>query len=455
MGIYSIFKVNGLKPPIWLSLMLLVAAGLSWMLLSALHLDNQRYNHSEPVKPNIILVMADDLGMETLASYGGEQYHTPNLDKLAATGMQFQNCYSTPLCTPSRVQIMTGKYNFRNYLGFGVLDPEEKTFGHALQEAGYKTCVVGKWQLYGNKRQRELVGGRVGSLPQDAGFDTYRLWQVKDRGWRYKSPTVETFSDGLETYEKGYGPDIFAAFIESFINENKDQPFFIYYPMCLVHDPFLPTPESPDFKDYQPELNVNDTTYFSDMMTYMDKQVGRIVDKLDEHGLREKTIVLFIGDNGTDRNVISKWKGKHIKGQKGYTVEAGTHVPFIANWKGTIEPGVLNENLIDFTDFFPTLLEIAGIKDNSGETRDGLSFYSQLLGEKSDTRDWIFCHYEPRWGNFLNKRYVQNTQWKLYEQGEFYHVASDPEETIPVPINQLTTQQKQLKKKFQDVLSRM
>ena len=405
-------------------------------------------------QPNIILIMADDLGMETLASYGGTQYSTPNLDKLAATGMQFENCYATPLCTPSRVQIMTGKYNFRNYLGFGILDPKEITFGHKLQEAGYKTCVAGKWQLYGNQRQRELVGGRVGTLPQDAGFDNYCLWQVKDRGWRYKSPTIETTENGLETFDGDYGPDKFVEYIETFITENQQGPFFVYYPMCLVHDPFLPTPEGDDFNQYDPKLKLNDTTYFGETMTHMDKQVGRIVKKLDALALSEKTVVLFVGDNGTDRKVVSTWKGQKIKGAKGYTVEAGTHVPFIANWRGTITPGK-NQNLIDFTDFFPTLLDVAGDKDNSGEIRDGLSFYSQLIGEKTKTRDWIFCHYAPAWGNFHNKRYVQNTEWKLYESGDFFNFSLDPEEKNSVPIDKLTTQQQQLRAEFLEVLSNM
>lgn len=102
-------------------------------------------NKNESGKPNIILIMADDLGQEVISTYGGESFQTPYLDQLAAEGMQFQNCYSTPLCTPSRVQLMTGKYNFRNYIAFGLPDSKERTFGHAMQDAGYKTCITGKW----------------------------------------------------------------------------------------------------------------------------------------------------------------------------------------------------------------------------------------------------------------------------------------------------------------------
>ncbi len=406
-------------------------------------------------QPNIILIMADDLGMETLSAYGGESYDTPNLDLLASSGMKFTNCYSTPLCTTSRVQIMTGKYNHRNYIGFGLLDAGERTFGHALKDRGYKTGVAGKWQLYGNQRQQELAGGSTGTLPLAAGFDAYRLWQVQDRGWRYKTPTLETSGKGLVTYEEDYGPDKFVEFIEAFMEEHQREPFFVYYPMCLVHDPFLPVPDHSEFGSYLPETNLNDTTYFRDMMGYMDKLIGRIVHKTDQLGIRENTIIIFTGDNGTDRDVISRWQGQRVQGQKGYTVEAGTHVPLIVNWKGTIAEGQVNENLIDFTDFYPTLLDIAGGGSGDPGSLDGISFYPQLLGEASETRPWIFCHYYPNWGNFPSRRYVQNTELKLYDDGSIFRINEDPAEQHPIPLQQLNDSQQTLIAGFETVLHRM
>ncbi len=148
----------------------------------------EEVGESAPVQPNIILIMADDLGYETLGVNGSTAYSTPNLDELAATGMRFTAAYSTPLCTPSRVQLMTGKYNFRNYVGFGILDPQERTFGHMMQDAGYATLVAGKWQLYGNKAQRERFN-RTGATPNEAGFDVYHLWQIDSRPpSRFKNP---------------------------------------------------------------------------------------------------------------------------------------------------------------------------------------------------------------------------------------------------------------------------
>jgi arylsulfatase A-like enzyme len=176
---------------------------------------------------------------------------------------------------------------------------------------------------------------------------------------------------------------------------------------------------------------------------------------VDDLGIRNNTIILFIGDNGTDRKVISRWMGQSVQGRKGYTVEAGTHVPFIANWQGTILAGQKNENLVDFTDFLPSLLDIAGTKDSWEEIIDGVSFYHQLTSEPGDIRDWIFCHYHPRWGKFPHKRYVQNTEWKLYEQGAFYNIRSDPKELNPLLGNQLTIEQLHIKENLQQVLNRM
>lgn len=408
--------------------------------------------------PNVILIMADDLGIETLSCYGGESYKTPHLDKLAAEGMQFKNCYATPLCTPSRVQIMTGKYNFRNYLGFGLLDPKEITFGHLMKEAGYQTCVVGKWQLYGNKKQHKLAGGRIGTLPQDAGFDDWCLWQVKDLGSRYKSPTLSIKGKEKQVYEGKYGPDLFVDYLESFIEKSKkgNEPFFAYYPMVLTHDPFQPTPENEEFADYDPTIHPrNDTIWFGDMMTYMDKLIGRIVQKVESLGIRENTLILFVGDNGTDRKITSLWNGQKIKGNKGYTTKAGTHVPFIANWKGKIQAGVINHNLVDFTDFLPSLLDAAQKPLPPGFITDGVSFFPQLLGKPSQAREWVFCHYDPRWGKYNLSRYVQNHQWKLYESGELYDIVNDPFEKKPIDPNNVADEVKAKVKNFRNVLSEL
>ncbi|MDF3078746.1 MAG: arylsulfatase [Sphingobacteriaceae bacterium] len=402
-------------------------------------------------KPNIILIMADDLGMETLGCYGNDDHLTPNLDKLAASGMLFENCYATPLCTPSRVQLMTGKYNNRNYVGFGILDSKEKTFADVLKQQGYKTCIAGKWQLYGYEKQWQLAGGRKGSYPQDSGFDKFCVWQVDQVGSRYKDPVV--YSDNLRSTElKGkFGDDVFVNYIGNFISENREGPFFAYYPMCLTHDPFIPTPASADYESSAPKTD--DPKYFKDMLSYMDQTVGKLLAKVDELGLREETVIMFIGDNGTSPLITSRFRGGTYQGDKGQTTERGTHVPLLVSWKGVVKPGSKNTSLVDFTDFLPTFRDIAGMQPApKTEIQDGLSFYPQLKGNLSTKRDWVFCHYDPKWGTFKEKTYVHNKEWKLYTTGEIFNVRTDRDELKPLTKAELPASGLKTIKEFEKVL---
>ncbi|MEP4808153.1 MAG: sulfatase-like hydrolase/transferase [Luteolibacter sp.] len=205
-----------------------------------------------PRKPNIVLIMTDDAGWECFGSYGAEDYRTPNLDRLAEQGVKFEHCYSTPICTPSRVMIMTGNYNFRNYTHFGYLSPDEKTFGILMQEAGYKTAIAGKWQLNGLYDPEVFADHADNTRVNKAGFDEYALWQVteekkaKDGGERYWSPPLEINGKFVTAEENRdqYGPNIMSDFVCDFIERNQDQPFFVYYPTVLMHDPFVPTPDT-------------------------------------------------------------------------------------------------------------------------------------------------------------------------------------------------------------------
>lgn len=383
-------------------------------------------------KPNIILIMADDLGYECLGCYGSTSYRTPFLDQLAGAGIRFEHCYSQPLCTPSRVKIMTGQYNFRNYTEFGVLDPNQKTFGHLLQSAGYTTCVVGKWQLYGSVNQRPQVRG-TGSYPDRVGFDEFCLWQIEQRGSRYKDPVIAQNGRLREGLKGRYGPDVFCDYILDFMERHKTKPFFVYYPMALVHSPFVPTPDS---KDWTKDPHKNNKNYFAGMVAYMDKIVGRIVAQLDALGLRQNTLILFTGDNGTSKGISSKMPDRIIPGGKGDTTDAGTHVSLVANWKGTIPAGRVCSDLVDFSDFVPTLAEVAGAEIPRDMIIDGRSFLPQLHGEPGSPRDWIFCHYEPKWGRWKRQRFARERRWKLYESGELFDVQADALEENPLELGQ-------------------
>jgi arylsulfatase A len=216
-------------------------------------------------KPNIVLVMADDFGFECVRANGGTSYQTPNLDAIAKSGVRFTHAYSTPLCTPSRVQIMTGRYNFRNYVRFGEFDFKERTFAHILKDAGYATCIAGKWQLAGGLK-----------APHTAGFDDYCLWQFDPdtKGSRYASPKLFRNGEPMTGLEGKYGPDVFCDHLCAFATKHKDQPFFLYWPEVLTHAPYEPTPDSnrpkPKGKGKEARKGPEAMKNFPDMVAYLD-----------------------------------------------------------------------------------------------------------------------------------------------------------------------------------------
>lgn len=399
--------------------------------------------------PNIVLMMADDLGYECLACNGAAEYRTPNLDRLAAQGLRFTNAHSTPLCTPSRVQLMTGKYGFRNYTEFGSLPQGQGTFAHHLHNAGYRTGVMGKWQLAGAIEGTQYKG--KGTLPEDAGFDEHCLWQVTARGSRYWDPTVQT-NGVVQPARKGeFGSDIFADFGTAFIERHRERPFLLYYPMNLTHDPFVPTPHS---KGGTPaDKRRSDPVWYGDMVAYMDYLAGRIIDMVNRSGIAENTVILFTGDNGTHPSVTTKTRTGDYRGGKGGTTASGTHVPFIARWQGRSPKGVVCEDLVDFTDFFPTLSDAAGTPMPDGHPRDGSSFLPQLWGEKGTPREQIYCHYNPRWGRFTTAQWVMDHRWKLYGDGRFFDLRADPLET-KAPID-IPGEARATADRFRSVLSKM
>ena len=181
---------------------------------------------TEEKLPNIVLIMADDMGYECLGVNGSTEYQTPNLDRLANKGIHFEHSYSQPLCTPSRVKIMTGKYNFRNYEDFGYLNPNQVTFGNLLKDAGYATCIAGKWQLNGlySKREGHLDVNR----PYEFGFDEYCLWQLvhgRGEGERFANPLITQNGEDLPRDPDAYGPQVFTDYICNFIDRKAGQPF--------------------------------------------------------------------------------------------------------------------------------------------------------------------------------------------------------------------------------------
>jgi len=425
------------RPLRWTSLM--IAASL----LTGLLFETSLVAAEKKSQPNIVLIMADDLGYECLEVNGGSSYETPRLNEMAAEGMRFTRCHSQPICTPTRVQIMTGLYNQRNYVRFGLLEPSQMTFAHVLKKNGYRTCIAGKWQL---------EGGLDG--PHHFGFDEYCLWQLTRRPSRYPNPGLEVNGEEID-YPGGYGPDVVNEYVCDFIKKNAEGPFLVYYPMILPHWPFEPTPDSEEWDPKSPGANNSQKNpeFFVDMVNYTDKMVDQVLDQLDELGIRDNTLVLFTGDNGTATSVTSVLDGETYKGGKGSPTRQGMHVPLIATWPGTIEQGAVNGNLVDFTDVFPTLLDVAGVKPPKKLELDGLSFYPQLLGKEGPVRDAIYCWY-ARNGGKTGVEFAQGQTFKLYREGQYYNIEEDWKEKLPLNVENLSGEAAEAHQKLQAVLDR-
>jgi len=402
-------------------------------------------------RPNVLLIMADDFGYECMSGNGGTSYKTPVLDEMARTGVRFTHAFAQPLCTPTRLQLMTGQHNFRNYKSFGAMDPNEKTFGHMMQRAGYKTCIAGKWQLFSYDSKPSKYRG-TGKRPEQGGFDEFMLWHdaySEDKGSRYGKPVINKNGKMMTGIQDKYGPDLFSDYLIDFMSRNKSNPFFAYYPMALTHGPFNTTPMSDDW--LTADRLKDDPKYFNDMVSYLDRDMGKLLKAVDTLGLAENTVVIFYADNGTPPEITSKMGDRVIPGGKRFTTEAGMRVPMIARWRGKGRAGKVCHDLIDSTDFLPTLMDITGAKWFDGLPLDGRSFFPQIKGEKGSPRDALFTHFDPHpscKADLKPTRLAWDHRWKLYLDGRLFDWKADPMETKPV-------ENATARKKLQKVLDEM
>ncbi len=396
-----------------------------------------------PDRPNVVLFLVDDLGYEALGAYGGVSYETPALDRLAASGVRFTHAYATPLCAPSRLQLMTGRYTHRNYTEWGVLPKDEITFANLLRDAGYATYVAGKWQLWGHTLIWDPDGPccpRQGQTPTDAGFDEYLLWYLGAKGGRYADPVLTGTGEEAETHEGAYGPDLLSDFVVDAIErqaaERPEQPFLVYYSMVLVHAPFAPTPDGPGWRG---DRHANDTTHFPAMVAYVDRIVGRVVATLEAQGIREETLVLLTGDNGTPLGIESALAdGTRVPGEKSRPTDGGTRVPLLASWPGTIRAGRVSDALVDFTDFLPSLAEVTGAAVPEDRTIDGRSFVPVLTGAGEGAREWVFTDFRPRFPGVPEVTYIRDRRFKLYADGRFFDIETDVAEAMTLDVDALS-----------------
>lgn len=345
-----------------------------------------------PSRPNINFILADDLGIPALGSYGG-QFKTPHLDALARDGIRFEHCFAAPLCAPSRSLCMTGRYAFRtgvtnNGQGAAATPEKDGCVARQLKAAGYSTAVAGKWRQLSHFRTRE-DGAKWG-------FDEFLIWGAgapeegekkgKAAGDRYWNPEYNLNGKGLPEKQGKYGPDVLHEFVVGYIRRHRDGPFFLYYPMPLIHSPILPTPDSPKGQAKGKKKGVD--SLYGQNIAYLDKLVGKLVAELDALKLREQTVIVFTGDNGSvGQGTIN---GRAVDGGKHTMLEGGSRVPLIVNWPGTTPSRVVRKDLVDFSGMLPTFVELGGGTLPAGITIDGRSFAPQIHGQKGSPREWVY-----------------------------------------------------------------
>ncbi|MDZ8117829.1 sulfatase-like hydrolase/transferase [Pontiella agarivorans] len=366
-------------------------------------------------KPNVVIIMADDLGAESIGCYGTTGFLTPNIDRLAEQGAILNNAYGTPSCSPSRSMILTGLYTNRSgileRLGKGTpnrLPAHIPTFGDLFKDHGYKTAISGKWHLGGF----DLYPNQ----PVEHGFDDYFLFSDYYEGVeyeRYRDPVI--YADGRsKTYEGLYGPDLFCDRICTFMEENKEHPFLAYYPMVLTHKPFHKPPRlGGEIKHNLPDDCGNDNDSFGLMVSYADLMVGRILDKLDELGIADHTIVIFTADNGTPAAITSHMGDLEVQGGKLHLKESGWRIPYIIRWPGRVPPG-LRESFFTHADLFPTLAGLTGL--SMTYTVDGMDLSHNLFGTPGKDRDFVYLGWEG--GLYM----VRDQRFEIHENGTFYRV---------------------------------
>ena len=358
-----------------------------------------------PAKPNIIFILADDYGIGEVGCYGADNYKTPNIDALARSGTRYTHGYTISLCGPSRAMILTGRYGFRtggsNQDAVGEISPKkEKLIPSVLKPAGYVTTMIGKWSQFSQQ-------------PSDFGFDDYLRYAGSGAYWNTQEK-VKTYVVNGETRplrDKEYMPDLMHRHLIDFITKHRDRPFYAHYSLSHTHGEILPTPDSaPDSKDH-----------YADNVVYMDKLVGKLMAELDRLKLRDKTLVIFFGDNGTanpraDRATIG---GRPLAGAKGSMLDGGGRVPLIVSWPGVTPAGKVSADLVDSSDFLPTFAALAGAKLPANTVIDGRSFAAQVRGEKGEPRPWIFNQLARSW-------YVREADWKLNQAGELFDMSDAP-----------------------------
>jgi len=426
--------------------------------------------------PNIVLIMADDLGYGELGSYGQTKIKTPVLDQLARDGMRFTNFYcGNAVCAPSRCVLMTGKHSGHAYVrnngdpgkmlpitkslgaefpGQNPLPAEEVTIAEMLKQKDYATAAIGKWGLghFGSSGDPNLQG-----FDLFYGFNCQRHAHNHYPKFLWRNRTKETLPGNDRTLSGDtFSQDRFREVALEFIDENKDRPFFLYLPFAIPHLAIqVPEDELAQYADSIEEEEYMHRGYikhpqpragYAAMITHMDRDIGAILDRIDQYGLTNDTLVLFTSDNGPTYDRLGGSDSEyfnsalHLRGFKGSLYEGGIRVPMIVRWPGKVAAGTTSDYVGAFYDFMPTFAEATGTI--SPRNIDGLSILPELLGKSQPAHDYLYWEF-PAYGG---QQALRAGKWKAVRQNlqrsrvenagelELYNLELDPSESKNVAV---------------------
>ncbi len=397
---------------------------------------------AEERPPNIIFIMVDDMGRDWVSCYGAD-HQTPHIDRLAEQGIRYTTAWCIPICTPTRVTLLTGKYpchhgwvqhyDVPRWGGEGLSPTRFTTFARSLRDAGYATAIGGKWQINHLGKQPEAL--------KQHGFNEHCVWTGVEAD---RPETEQRYWDGLiQTNGKrstvAYGPDTINEFLIDFMTRHRQSPFLVYYPMLLTHGPHTTAPLNRD------EAPQGKQALYAGNVTYMDELVGRLVKAVDDLELTDNTLIIFTGDNGSAAAGVLD--GEPYPKGKGRQADWGAHVPFVVRAPFLSEGGRVSRDLVDFTDLYPTFLELAGVEPASARKLDGKSLVPSLRGSDDpfEKRNWIYSQI----GDF---RMIRDWHHLVDNQGSFHDLDKDPRQEHEVSV--LDKQAPHRRERLQMILDR-
>jgi arylsulfatase A len=364
-------------------------------------------NPAPTARPNIVFILADDLGQGNLSCYGADRFRTPEIDRLAHEGLRLTRFHTAPLCGPSRALIISGRYAFRtgatNQDACAEIDRSELILPQMLRQAGYATGFVGKW-------------GQLTGTARAAGFEDCLTFRGSGVYWKPSAgEQLYDLNGATRSLQEGeYMPQLMQQHALQFLKSNRDRPFFLYYSLSHVHGELTRTPLSGASPD----------DLMAENLLWMDAQIGELRAALEELGLAKQTLLIFMGDNGTgkgqaDRATIG---GRMLAGSKGTMQDGGCLVPFICCWPGQVPAGRVSAQLVDATDLVPTFTALVGGSLKQAPPVDGRSFEWLLRGREPQPetqRQWVYSQLARMW-------FVRNDRWKLDQSGNLFELTDAP-----------------------------